>query len=466
MSFSSVDLAHLLLALTILLVAAHALGHMFTLLRQPAVIGEIIGGLLLGPTVLGAISPNTQASLFPKSGVTAVGLGMMYELGLLLLMFLSGSEMRTYRNPGQQKTVASMAVLGIVLPFAVGLAAVQFIDYADWSGPRGTSLTFALVFGIGIAVTSIPVISRIMLDLGILHTTFARIVLFVAVLEDILLYVALSVIVGMVQGSSGEQYGLPSLFRNSSTEFVTAYHVAAAALFFAIFFPLGHRLFRVLSKSRLNLLEKRSPTAFRISFLLGMVLVCFLVGINPIFGALLAGTAATSVDDRSPDEYERDRADRAWSVLKKFSLAFFIPLYFAGVGIKLDLLHHFDAVFFVVFFLLACVVKLSSVWLGARLAGTPNRSALNFAVALNARGGPGIVLATVTLSVGVINEDFFSILVVLSIATSQLAGLWLQHVFMPQLISRHDGGSHVHSTEAEGKQPVRGAGSKPDAGAP
>jgi Kef-type K+ transport system membrane component KefB len=152
------------------------------------------------------------------------------------------------------------------------------------------------------------------------------------------------------------------------------------------------------------------------------------------------------------DHHQVMGESRAWEAMKKFSLAFFIPIYFAGVGMQLDLINDFDIVFFVLFFLLATVVKAFSVWAGARVVGESNSTAVNLAVALNARGGPGIVLATVTLSAGVINGTFFTAIVVLSIVTSLLAGVWLDHAFA----TRDDGAANMDDpVEDEKKTEVR-----------
>jgi Kef-type K+ transport system membrane component KefB len=424
MSLGTADIAHLLIALTLLVVAAHALGQLFAALRQPPVIGEILGGLLLGPTVLGSAAPGIAESLFPESGVTAAVLGALYYLGLLLLMFLAGGEVQVQAAPEERKTVLAVTTSGLLLPFSVGILIVQALDPSDFSGPYGSPVAFALIFGIAIAVTSIPVISRIMLDLGILYTAFARVVLTVAVLEDIVLYVVLAVVLGLAQAQSEETYGLWALFGVDSVALSAAYHVITTLLFFAVFLAKGADIFRVVASSRVNLLEKRNPTAFRFVFLLVLGLCCVALGINPIFGALVAGISAARADAMSEKE-----AQRTWDALKRFSLAFFIPIYFAVVGLQLDLVRHLDVLFFLWFFLVACVVKSLSVWLGARLAGESRSSSINLAVAMNARGGPGIVLATVTFSAGIINESFFVSLVLLSIVTSQIAGFWLDRTF-------------------------------------
>ncbi|MEV6766751.1 cation:proton antiporter [Streptomyces sp. NPDC051105] len=425
MTLQSPDLMHLFVAVTVLLVVAHTVGHLFLVLRQPPVIGEILGGLLLGPTVLGVFAPDAHKWLFPSSGPVAAGLGVLYEAGLLLLLFLSGREMVEHRGDGRGKSTASMALIGVVVPFAVGMFATRFVDVTELSGPQGTRTSVGLVFGIGVAVTSIPVISRIMLDLDILRTAFARTVLSIAVFEDVVLYVMLAVVLGLAQAKSGSSYGLWSLFHNNGAVPSTIYYVVASLVFFAVFLPFGRPLFRLLSIGPGSFIEKRSPTAFRLVFMLLMALTCVGLGINPVFGALLSGAVAARADMRVTNPERQASTAGAWEALKKFSLAFFVPLYFANVGVQLDLAHHFSALFFFAFLIMACLVKLGSIWVAARLAGEDNRAAVHFAVALNARGGPGIVLATVTLGAGVINEDFYTVLAMLSIVTSQIAGVWL-----------------------------------------
>lgn len=443
MSLSNNDLAALLTALAIVLVTAHVGARLFVRFRQPPVIGEILGGLLLGPTVLGYWAPNAAEKLFPARGPVHTGMQVLMEFGLLLLMFLSGREVATYRNPGRQRTVVAVAATGLVIPLVVGVAVAMPINHANYSGEQGTAATFALVFGVAIAVTSIPVISRIMLDLGMLNTRFARVVLAVALLEDVVLYLALAVTLSMVQAGSGaDLYGLAALLRVEGASLVT-YHLIASSVALSVVMLVGKKLFRRLADSRLNLVERRSPTAFRLLFLLGMVLLFVFLGLNPIFGALLAGVASAEVAEPVDGQNsEGAEESRTWVAMKQFSLAFFVPLYFAGVGMQLDLVNDFDILFFLFFFLLATAVKASSVWVGARAVRESNETAINLAVALNARGGPGIVLATVTLSAGIINGTFFTAIVVLSIVTSMFAGVWLDRVFSTR------GGNAVSNIEA------------------
>ena len=209
MSLSTVDIAHILVALAALLLCTHSVGTLFVRMRQPRAIGEVVGGVLLGPTLLGIVSPSAESWVFPESGAVPIVVAAVAQLGLLLLMFMTGSEVRTIFHRRARRTITSVFVTGMVLPFLAGIAILQVIDQKSLWGPNGNPTSFLLVFAIAMAVTSIPVISRIMHDLGILDTDFARVVLGVAVLEDIVLYVVLAIAVGYAGGTAGACSGCP-----------------------------------------------------------------------------------------------------------------------------------------------------------------------------------------------------------------------------------------------------------------
>lgn len=428
-SLSTTDVAHLAVALVLLILTTHTIAHVFGRLRQPPVVGEILAGLLLGPTVLGLVAPRLQAWIFPASGVTADFIAATAQIGLLLLMFLTGNELRVYAEGRERRVVAAVSLSGLLLPFALGLASAALLDPTAHSGPHGSRTTFVLVFGIAVAVTSIPVISRIMLDLRMLHTSLARVVLTVAVIEDVVLYVVLAIALSLAQPSTSDDFGLWSLFAVDSTVASVAYHLGVDLLFFVVAFAVGPYLVSLLLRHPGNVVNRRSPSAFRLLLLLSATLVCTVTGINPIFGALIAGATVARVDAGGGSA----AGDGAAHTLRQFALAFFVPVYFAVVGLNLDLIRNFDPLFFVAFLALACASKAASVWLGARVSGWNGRHSIDLAIALNARGGPGIVLATVTLAAGIIDERFFTTLVLVSVLTSQLAGAWLDHRFGPSM---------------------------------
>jgi Kef-type K+ transport system membrane component KefB len=420
MSLSPADVAHILLALGILLIAAHGCGQLFVRLRQPRVIGELTGGVLLGPTVLSTLSPQLHSYLLPDTGPTQPILGACHQLGLLLLMFCSGAEMRSLFRRGEERTVGLVTITGVLLPFLGAFALIRLVDSESLTGPANNDAALTLIFALALAVTSIPVISRIMLDLGIIQTSFARIVLGVAVVEDTIVYIVLSVALGLV-AVQGEEFGLPALLGLApGTPQAITLHVVATLMLFGLLLRFGTVGFRWLSRVRHRLLRPGNPVAFYLVFMIAASLLAAGLGITPLFGAFLAGIIVSAESG--------ENADAARESIKSFSFAFFVPIYFAIVGLRLDLVRHFEPLFFLWFLLFASAVKAASVYLGARLAGESGAASTNLAVALNARGGPGIVLASVAFGAGIINQEFYAALVMLAVVTSMLAGSWLDWV--------------------------------------
>jgi Kef-type K+ transport system membrane component KefB len=418
MSLSNADVTYLLLALVLLLVAAHSLGRLCTWLHQPKVAGEILGGLLLGPTLFGLLLPSLQHAVFQSGRATPVALGIFYQLGLFLLMYCSGAELRSILARRERKATLGIALVANAAPFLAGVAFLRFYDSGRFLGPAHNSTAFLLVFALAMAVTSIPVISRIMADLGILGTRFARIVLSVAVLEDLLVYVVLNFALALVAPPSAEGFTLPSLLSIRPASILgSCYYVVVTLAFFALPAPLGPRFVGRLVGWRGNVVHRASPIGFQLVFMLALTGLAAFLGVSPIFGAMIAGILASDL---------HGDAEQARQTIQSFAYAVFIPIYFAVVGLRLDLAHHFEPLFFLFILAFACLVKTASAYAGARLAGETKVGARNLAVALNARGGPGIVLASVAFDAGIVNLSFYTTLVMLSLVTSVLAGSWLE----------------------------------------
>jgi len=418
MSFTDADLARLLIALATLLLAAHGTGALFRKFKQPPAIGEIAGGILLGPSALGAAFPSVQHWIFPATGSSAAALGAVYQIGLLLLMFAAGTETRRLLQRDAIRPVGLIAAVGLVIPFAAGLGLVAALGVRDFVGTAGSHSALVLVFGMAVAVTSIPVISRIMHDVGLLGTRFSRIVLSVAVIEDIVLYVVLAVAVGLVSGPGHKAFGLPAALSIRSIWQNSVYHTIVAVVFLSLALTFGSRTYKALAGMRASSLARRSPVAFQLMWMLALSAAALALGLVPLYGAFVAGI---SVAVATEGEIVAER-----NALAGVSFGFFIPVYFAVIGIQLDLIHHFDVLFLLGFLAFACIAKAASVYLGARLSGEDTFMSKSLAIAMNARGGPGIVLASTAYATGIVNETFFVSLVMLSILTSLAAGSWLE----------------------------------------
>lgn len=420
MSLDTLAVAQVLAMLAAALIAAHVGGHVFSRLHQPRVVGEIVGGLVLGPTLLGSVFPSAWASLVGPGRPAGVLLGVCNQLGLLLLMFASGSQVRQVLHRDERRPVAFITATGVAIPFVCAIAVFSAMDVTDLIGPAHERPALVLVLGLATAVTSIPVISRILHDLGVLHTSFSRIVLGVAVIEDTLVYVVLAIALGLVAHASGDSIGLPAVLDLPAGSPTIAYHVTATAALFAVLLGAGPALLTRYRYSRLALVHRASPIAFQLVVVLLAATACVLLGVAPIFGAFLAGMVLSRLDG--------EHVVRARDELQRFAFAVFIPVYFATVGMQLDLAHQFDPTFFLAFLGFACVTKTVSVFAGARLGHESPRAALNLAVAMNARGGPGIVLASTAYAAGIVNQSVFASLVLLAMVTSLAAGSWLEVV--------------------------------------
>jgi Kef-type K+ transport system membrane component KefB len=337
MSLSNADVSGLLLALVLLLVSAHALGRLCTRLRQPKVAGEILGGLLLGPTLFGLLLPSWQHAVFQCGRVTPVALGVFYQLGLVLLMYCAGAEVRSILARRERKVTVGIALLANAVPFAAGVGFLRFYDGDRFLGPAHDRTAFLLVFALAMAVTSIPVISRIMADLGILGTRFARIVLSVAMLEDLLVYVVLNLAIALVATPHAEAFSLPSLLSLQPASILgNSYYILVTLALFTLPALLGPGFVCRLVGLRGNVVHRASPIAFQLAFLLALTGLAALLGVSPIFGAMLAGILAGDL---------QGDAEQARQTIQGFAYALFIPLAFAVVGLRLDLVRHFEPLF-------------------------------------------------------------------------------------------------------------------------
>ncbi|MGW7610003.1 cation:proton antiporter [Streptomyces sp. NPDC054766] len=414
------SLFRVLVLFALLLGAAHAMGRLFARFRLPSVIGEIVGGLLLGPTLLGVVAPGAQSWLFQSSGPAADALQLASQLGSILLMFMAGSEMRSVFCRRDARAVTVIAVVGMVLPFLLAGLLVQAVDAAPFYGPARDATAFTLVVACSVAVTSIPVISRIMLDLGIIRTAFARIVLSVAVLEDVVLNVLISVALGMADQGKADGFGAAALLGVGAGGESAAYHAVASVCFLGLVALVGRRLGprgAAADRTRPGVLSSAGVSVLLV-LVLAVAGLCVFLGIAPVFGAFAVGLCVSfgRGDQDSP----------AVRTVRGFASGFFIPMYFAIVGLKLDLVAHFAPVLVVGFLVFACAVKALSVYGGARLAGHARSGSVNLAVAMNARGGPGIVMATLAYDAQIVSPEVFTALILNAVVTSLLAGIWLE----------------------------------------
>lgn len=402
---SNADLTSILFVLLLLVGLAQLLGYLFVRLRQPRVVGEILAGIVLGPAILGRFPFATTFVEATKHQQSI--LNFVYWLGLLLLMFLSGAETRHLFSREERREVGWLVIVGTGIPFVLGLMLGPWLIRPSLAGPNGNRISLIIILAVGVAVTSVPVVSKIFADLQILHTRFARLILGVAVLEDIVLWLALALATAM----AGNTVLNPRQM---------SYHLITTVGFFGLGLTIAPRIVKRINKSRFNVFAKHSPLAYALAVLLAYCVVAGALGVSLVFAAFLAGFAVV--------HKKRKLFAEALDAIGKVSFAFFIPVYFALVGLKLDLIRGFSLWMVAAFLVGSCAVKIVSVSLAGRLAGFRGLDLLNLAITTNARGGPGIVLASVAFDAGIISAEFYTTLVLAAILTSQAAGVWLDYV--------------------------------------
>ncbi len=363
---SNSDLTSIFFILLLLVGLAQLLGYVFVKLRQPKVVGEILAGIVLGPAILGRLP--VVARLMEAAKQQASILTFVYWLGLLLLMFLSGAETRQLFTREERREVGWLTTVGTGIPFVLALVFGSRLIRPSLAGPHGNRVSLIIVLAVGVAVTSVPVVSKIFADLKILHTRFARLVLGVAVLEDIVLWLALAIATALAGKTVLDPRAMSC-------------HLFATVAYFVLGLTLLPRVIKRLNKSRFNVFAQQSPVAYAIAVLLAYCVVAGALDVSLVFAAFLAGFAVVH-------KKRRLFAD-ALDAIGKVSFAFFIPVYFAIVGLKLDLVRGLSVRMLAIFLIGSCIIKVLSVSLAGRFAGFRGLDLINLAITTNARGGPG-----------------------------------------------------------------------------
>ncbi len=448
---SEAEIGRIILTLGLLLGATQFMGYLFERLRQPRLVGEIVTGILLGPFVLGLLAPSLSARLFGvngSEGPIATVLSFFYWFGLMLLMFISGSQARGLLGSENRRETAWLLGVGTPLPFFIVLilGSNNVIPIEPLVGQAGQRTAALLVLAIAAAVTSIPVISRIFYDLKILHTRFASLILGSAVLEDIVLWAVLALAAALAATGDLTETGVIGEMTS---------HTAATMLYMGLGLFVAPSLLTRFHKTRYNILRKSSALAYVIVVLFLYVGVAAVLGVNLVFAAFLAGFGIVGGINGT----QRERFASALGSIEAVAASIFIPIYFTLVGYRLVFGTQFSLPMLLIFLVGSSVLAIIAVGIAARLAGFTGLDVVNIAITNNARGGPGIVLATVAYDAGIINAAFYTTLVLAAVLTSQAAQVWLAFVLKKgwPLLSGPEPGLSASGAPGEAGVPAQAA---------
>ena len=391
-----------LIALAILLISATIFGNLLEKIKGPRVVGEILGGMIIGGSCLFILFPNFMKNIFfayPEEGKV---LNIFYQLGLIFLMFLSGYNTDIQIDKKNIKNILLVFIGATIIPM---LGAIPFISLFQkyFIGDISNTFAFSLVFCIGVAITSIPVISKIFFDMGIMNTKISNTILTVSTFQDLCLWILL----------------------NMATRIATTGNVKLSEMLIVVGITIGLFVLVVFISKFVKELKKDISTrlCYSISFILLLFFCAFLskIGVNVMYSAFIVGYMIKAFIGT------KKKAKEKIDYLEYFVFAFFVPIYFALVGIQLNVIHDFSFVRFIGFFVIAFGLEFIGTWLLLIFSSMSFDMKMNFAITMNARGGPGIVLATVAYANNIINIEFFTVLVLTTMLSSMIAGYYLRY---------------------------------------
>ena len=405
------DMTVILMELAMILVLARAAGWVFTKLGQPAVVGEILAGILLGPTLLGT---SLSQDLFPLD--SRPFLVVLANLGLVLFMFVVGLELDLSLIKGRERVAGSVSVASILLPFSLGLALATLL--ADDHQQNGTGFwPFALFIGAAMSVTAFPVLARILTDRGMHRTETGGLALACAATDDILAWTLLAVVIGI---AGGEMAG--------DNQWIVALAVPFALLMIFVVRPQLNRLTGAYAKA--GRLTPQLMSFVLLGLLLSSAATEYL-HVHFIFGAFLFGAIL-------PHEGATAMRHEILVRLEQISVLLLLPVFFLVSGLKVDLraLSTDNVVQLLLILAVAIVGKYVGAYFGARSAGVPHWQANSLGILMNTRGLTELVILNVGQQLGLIGQELFSMLVVMAVVTTIMTGPLLNWAYPKRRIVR------------------------------
>lgn len=393
------DIIILLASIGGLLILARIFAELGKKIKMPIVMGEILLGIILGPTILGTFSPEFSSWIFPKAGASKIAMDGITSLAVVMLLFVAGMEVQLQVMLKQGKTAVYTSITSMIIPFGLGFAAVWFLpDFFNFTPDR--RLVYALFFGIAMAVSALPVITRILMDLNLFKTKVGMVIIAAAIFDDLTGWILFSFVLSLM-GQEGE---------------ITSIGFTIGMIFgFGLFMLIIGRY--VINNTLPWIQRKLSWPGGVLSIALGL---CFLgaafteyIGLHAILGAFIVGIAFG--DSVHLQERERE-------IIYQFVTNVFAPLFFVSIGFKVNFIENFDWPLVLLVFFLAVGCKVFGAALGGYMGGLTKRESLAVGFGLNARGAMEIILGTLALNAGLIDSKMFVALVVMALITSMMSG--------------------------------------------
>jgi Kef-type K+ transport system membrane component KefB len=401
---NSQDFVEFGLQIAIMLLCALVFGQIMRRFKQPAVLGEMIGGILLGPTLLGWLLPEFYFWLFQSSPNVTIIRDASIKLGMLFFLFIAGLEV----NLSDLRRVGKKAILigsiGTVLPIVFGVGLVYAMPRGFWgSSVEAHFFSFALFIGMNFANSANPVIARVLMDLDLLKGQLGTLIMTATIVDDLVNWSLFAIILSDIA---------PDTSRLSGNFLLTGGFVV---LFIIGVLGIGRAVgSRTLHWVRTHLAWPVGFITITALFVLVASSISEGLGINAFLGAFLVGAALGGSGQEKNEAHD---------VISYFVLSFFAPIYFVSMGMTSNFVTNFNLDMVIIIVAAAFISKIGAVLLGAKAAGMPiNRETLAVSFGLNARGATGIILASVGLANHIITDQIYVAIVLMAIITSIISG--------------------------------------------
>lgn len=404
------DILVLLVQISLLLLTARALGELAQRLGQPTVVGELLAGIILGPSVISGLIPTLGEWIVPQSPTQGHLLEVISLIGAMLMLLITGLETDLSLIRRQARTAIGVSFGGIAVTFASGFLLGQFLPDELLADPS-QRLIFALFVATAMSISAIPVIAKVLFDLGLIRRDIGQTIIASGMSDDTVGWIMLSVVAGLAAGEA-------------VTPGSVAVSVGKVLAFMFFSFTAGSWLVRKLLQivtDSFRVRDRVLSLVIVMSFAWGAFTQA--LDLEAVLGAFVMGILFSRT---------RSLPAEVTHILEKIALGIFAPIFFAVAGLKVNISSLLQPHLLLVTLLVIAVAtggKVAGTYLGARLIGRRDHwTSLSYGAGLNARGAMEIIIATIGLSLGILSQDMFSIIVVMAMATSLMAPFALRWV--------------------------------------
>ena len=396
---TSAEVLNFLIIVSVILISSRLLGEVFRKFKQPVVVGEILAGIIIGPSLLGSVFPDLFKQVFLSKPRAYGAFDGLANVGVIMLMFIAGTEVDLKQIRKQGKQAASISLMGLLFPFALGFFCIWFFHDYIFAVPETNRLIPALFFGTALSITALSVIVKVLMDLNIIRTKVGGLVLTAAMIDDFLGWILFSIIIQMMNAKA------------SDASFSS---ILMVLIFVGFMMTAGRWLInKILGFAAKYLAPPSGVITVGICLcMLGAVFTEYL-GIRGIFGAFLVGVAV------GDSEHFNKNIEH---LIQQFIVNILAPLFFASVGLRVNFVTNFDLSVVLIILGIACVAKIVGAGIGSRMSGLNKNESLSIAFGMNARGSQEIVLGMLALQAKIIDERIFVGLVVMTMVTILIAG--------------------------------------------